>query len=554
MCNLPFLIRPVSSDGALEILANSMWSTMMITGLCFMSFLVVFLTVRVGRTASSETDPLEISFLFSLAGLRYLNNHVRHHLFETPLLPRRRFSSISTSWFPNFISRNFAANKDLFTEQSARNDTSGQMTRQKRSSSVSDHYHQQTARRASTSLSTSKGKRASVSNNSNSNANNSNSNSNNQHMSENKRVVSTTQSVHVRRNTLPNISLGTVSHASSASSSDNDLKLEDVAIFTTTSTSTPFMISETTRETTTNTLQTDTNQDHFRKNINIPNLAMPAIDEDEEEFSEEFENESFSEESEDELFETSTKAEDKNEDISTSTSTSTTQSAAISIPTPTSTSASVSGVAASPKSSYKSSYLNYLPESIFGYSTAAITQTKIPPSIVTPKFTENLSPPPGYTKRSASHDYSTPVVVATPATTDITEPFVSHLHQPLYARRRTESYRNTSHFSMASGSSLNASAPHFQPDIGVDPKVHLPSQAAAATIPKSVSPCLNDLNNTADLFAPINWNFTNSEQTEASRRSWSAIEAEEERQRRRSNVSSMFHESKSKFNSTTDIF
>ena len=66
--NYSHFMYSVGSDHVLEVLTNSMWSTMMITGIFFMSFLFLFLGVKVGHsigTESVETGPVEISFLFS---------------------------------------------------------------------------------------------------------------------------------------------------------------------------------------------------------------------------------------------------------------------------------------------------------------------------------------------------------------------------------------------------------------------------------------------------------------------------------------------------------
>ena len=101
-------MRSVASDDSLEIISTSMWSTMMITGIFFVSFLALFLSFKVGHSIgieSVEAGPAELSFIFSLPGIRYIINHVRHHLFETPLLPRRRYSSLSISWISEIMKK-----------------------------------------------------------------------------------------------------------------------------------------------------------------------------------------------------------------------------------------------------------------------------------------------------------------------------------------------------------------------------------------------------------------------------------------------------------------
>ena len=88
-------VRRATFSEHVDLLTVSMWSTMIIMGsIVFGSgFLILSWRVYWSVHEASKEEPVTISFLFSIPGLRYLKNHARYHLFETPLQPRRRFAS-----------------------------------------------------------------------------------------------------------------------------------------------------------------------------------------------------------------------------------------------------------------------------------------------------------------------------------------------------------------------------------------------------------------------------------------------------------------------------
>lgn len=92
---LTSLIRSASTLEMIELLTASMWCTMVIMGTLVFGWLFLVLAWRVYWSVheASKSEPVTMAFLFSIPGLRYLNNHIRYHLFETPLQPRRRFAS-----------------------------------------------------------------------------------------------------------------------------------------------------------------------------------------------------------------------------------------------------------------------------------------------------------------------------------------------------------------------------------------------------------------------------------------------------------------------------
>lgn len=89
------LVRPASTLEMIELLTTSMWCTMIIMGTLVFGWLFLMLAWQVYWSVheASKSEPVTLAFLFSIPGLRYLNNHIRYHLFETPLQPRRRFAS-----------------------------------------------------------------------------------------------------------------------------------------------------------------------------------------------------------------------------------------------------------------------------------------------------------------------------------------------------------------------------------------------------------------------------------------------------------------------------
>ena len=162
----------------------------------------------------------------------------------------------------------------------------------------------------------------------------------------------------------------------------------------------------------------------------------------------------------------------------------------------------------SPKpTNFRSSYLNYLPESIFGYSTGL--SKNFSPTTNIASASDSSSAPPGFTKRANSQDIKNYSGTSS-------HNFSSH--QPLYARRRTET-----------ANILTDSAKSFFP-FDLTSKFQVITSGfseASRSSPNRTntsSPCLSDLQNTEDLFAPINWNFSSSVQDDSLRKSWDSIE------------------------------
>ena len=468
---------------------------MMITGTFFISFLIVFLSVKVGRSIgleSTETAPIEVSFLFSVSGVRYIYNHARHHLFETPLLPRRRFSSLSISWFSeilkraSFSSRNsgFVFTEDVFTTTTDKN---------RRNSS---HIDPNNSRRASTS---SKTKRLSVPHvHTNTNTNKIFTPSISQSIAiqsnSNDKLLS-------RRNTLPNIAL-----YSEFLKIDHDTRIlsgpESKAVSTTThndfeniSTVPSISILNVILEEEVISEVTEAIQaEKYEIEPSKPNL-MPIVEEDDEHESSfgEFITDSSDAITEGEELVAQDDEKSKNVYFSAES---------ITIPQP-SIQTHSNLESSSPKtstSSFRSSYFNYLPESIFGYSTG---MSKNLPGPISPPLETHIAPP-GFSKRSASHDFTN-----SPPMSYSKEPskeFNSHNHQPLYARRRTET----------SSSATKLFLPFDWSSIA--------EESNAPSRSNTSSPCLIDLQNTEDLFAPINWNFSGTIQNEELRRNWDSLE------------------------------
>lgn len=491
MGNLTHLIHSVPSDRSLEILTNSMWSTMIVTGIFFTSFLFVYLGIKVTKSIdieSSDAGPIEIAFLFSFSGLRYMVNHIRHHLFETPLTPRRRFSSLSVSWLPQFLKRTSFSfrTQDIFTEEPG----SAVIEKGRRNSSFQTDLN--TARKPSTST---KSKRLSVPNL-----------QNNRHVSPT--VNSPTDNVIEkpiapvklsRRNTLPNIAPST-NTSQISSGLDTKYETDDPVYHGSKSYSESIILAAIPEE---EPIETTVDvRSSYAGNSCMPILEEEeiSIDEDnccESEFGEivsDFSNSA-----------ASGNEEDTNEFISQSI-TIEPKSIHINAETESSILSQLSPETASPKtssSSFRSSYLNYLPESIFGYSTGITKNNTNYQSV------ETTEAPPGFTKRSASHDYS-----SSPSAnhfTDTSNEF--NYHQPLYARRRTETSQV-----------LSEAAKPFIPLNFVSVFKSKPEEVdMSPNRSNASSPCLIELQNTDDLFAPINWSFSNPDQTEELRKSWDSV-------------------------------
>ncbi len=495
------IAKTAPSDRGLELVAHSMWSTMTVTGVCFLAVLFAFLTVKVGRSVSSEAAmtsvPISVSFLLTFSGLKYIHNHIRHHLFQTPLQPRRRYSSLkrSNSWIQV---------PGLF----------------RRSSSS-------TAKEVELLNSSNGGRRSSLSNNNNSN--NATSNTTKRHSS-------------IKRASLPT-NVYTESSAITNSVSTSSMDVPSSA------TATIKIKSQTRRNTMPSISVLDpSNEPSVVEVIKEPEptiieevqQSIYMIAEEEKEFtgSESSLSETTFSEANSEQLELaladleaevskveSIAIEDEEEAVVESSYASSARRVSPSIEitktvpsTTTATSASTGGV-----SSFRSSYLNYLPESIFGYSTTSI-------------FAKSPDAPPGFTKRStsewslgfASTTSTSSNAVSNTSTAGIAKDFTTTSsttntltndhHQPLYARKPATSgereSRLTSLFSStrrSTFSTLNASAPQFVPSGGEESlSLGAPERAATA------SPRLDELQNTSDLFAPINWNYQESEM----RRAW----------------------------------
>lgn len=507
------LIHSVASDHALEILANSMWSTMMITGIFFMSFLFLFLSVKIGQSIgmeSVETGPVEFSFLFSFSGIRYISNHARHHLFETPLLSRRRYSSLSVSWISEIIKRaSFSSSsRDIFSEE----DSTHFLDKSRRNSASSDSHG---SRRSSIA---SKSKRLSV-----------------PHITSNRNNIPVTipqpllhkkdthkkdtpQKIISRRNTLPNISLTSkITVGDKAAEIHKLMVIQQAKIDLLESPSISSNLNTIIEEEPTDDydsfnvespdIDTSSPTNHL-KNIDIIN----DLDECESIFGDIITDESdISFILEEDEAEQEKKIDDEIEKIEI-------PSKPISVLQKSSIQSQVdqSLEQSSPKpTSFRSSYFNYLPESIFGYSTGLSKNDCSTTNI--PSKSGPDSAPPGFTKRAASHDFNSANITNYPGPSN--DNFSSH--QPLYARRRTE----TSH-------TLSDAAKSFLP-LDITSKFQAitgsfsESGTASPNRTNTSSPCLIDLQNTEDLFAPINWNFSGSDQSESLRKSWDSIAEEE---------------------------
>jgi hypothetical protein len=494
MTVLPHFLQPVSSDRALDVLTNSMWSTMMITGLFFMSFLFVFLIIKVGQSIGAESidiGPIEYSFLFSFSGIRYMNNHVRHHLFKTPLLPRRRYSSLSTSWLPGILKRaSFTScSNDIFSQEKGLR--LGTEKSRRNSSSID------TSRRSSTAY---KSKRLSVpyiqvpgtTNNTGIKPNTHSTVANNN----SPKTIS-------RRNTLPNLSVS----SELLTNNNNIIAEKNIPEHQIYEDILPLRdnrgsLSIINEEELTQILDSPVNEE----NVIIESKLLPVIEEENIDDLEDS-NRLFGEinsDISDYIFE-----EDPSIDAEESKYVPIQNSSqSINIMSQSSTS-ELNPETSSPKpSSFRSAYFNYLPDSIFGYSTSILKSNTVPES---PPI-DTFSAPPGFSKRSASHDLTNSAT--NEFSNSVGEGFNNH--QPLYARRRTETSKMLSE---AAKSIFPFNMPSFstniaKPDSG-------PNRSNTA------SPCLSDLQNTDDLFAPINWNFSTSEQSKALRRSWDAAEEDE---------------------------
>ena len=504
MFSIYSVVRPVAYDHALGVLTNSMWSTMMITGVFFVSFLLIFLSFKVFYsigTASSEKGHVDIAFLFSFSGIRYINNHVRHHLFETPLLSRRRFSSLSVSWFPNFFKRSPLSfrDRDIFATFPAE-ELCAPVEKIRKNNSSSETNN---ARRYSTSS------RLKTQNNEN------------RHLKIPQSQIPAVETKNnpskiLRRNTMPNIIMNTVPIQK------NELILikSELEAQPSTQKNTDFYVDHSR-----NILNSVKKECSFqieetgisKSKIEKENILKTIIEEkvgEIEECSSNFDG---------------IISENNSSDEDNMLGTVNNNSSELSSIQPAQFNMKSGEDSSAKQASFRSAYFNYLPESIFGYSTGiskGINISSPSPSPISPP-TENLSVPPGFSKRSTSLDYTNSTI--NNSSNELTDMFSNH--QPLYARRRNENFRASSHstFTPFIISEQNSNSDYQS----------LTSRAVNDLNPNSrnsSSPCLKDLQNTDDLFAPINWNFTDSKQTEVLRRSWDSLEEEEINNNQKSNL------------------
>lgn len=505
MLTFPNFVQTVPSVFALDVLVHSMWSTMIITGIIFCSVIFLFLSFKVHssiKTESSEIGSIQISFLLSLSGFRYLKNHVRHHLFETPLLPRRRYSSLSSSWLSDIVKRMSFSSKslDIFAKEEV---ISPPLPVEKKRRSSTASTESNSLRRSS---SHSKSKRLSVPLNSASPP----------LTNTITPVIPATQApttkshYNLRRNTLPSIPVSKDNIFENSSDVTPSINITNVL---TKQSEQEVIISDQSVLASHEEIQhvpiqssaihqTVTND----SSVNLLSIA----EEDEEEAIEESSNASeFSDESviSGDSSVLLSESDDDKETVKIHSE-----------PVPicdigvSSIIEQDSIVPSSPKTSYfRSSYMNYLPESIFGYSTGISKAIQAPTD-------SSVSAPPGFSKRSASHDFTHSNSAASYSNVSPTDSFNNH--QPLYARRRTETAKTLSH--------------DAEPFISTDIATKYPSFVKKSSTEEtpirtnSSSPCLIDLQNTEDLFAPINWNFSNSSQNDdALRRSWDSLDEEQ---------------------------
>lgn len=507
---------------------------MMVTGVIFTSFLFLYLGIKVTKSIdieSSDVGPVEISFLLSFSGIRYMSNHVRHHLFETPLTPRRRFSSLSTSWLPQFLKRTSLSfrSTDILLEEG------GSTVIEKGRRNSSFQLDSQTSRRSSTS---SKSKRLSVPNVQTNRTPSSSGINTKENVRPDKEIIPVKHLS--RRNTLPNIPVPTVNSDYMSNVGTN----EDAPV------SPPLPILENKSQSENISLSVISEEEitEVPEKVNLiestfsyeDDSRMPVIEEEEDIVDEvEYCESEFSEI----ISEISSSASD-NEDASNEESSPNIATESKSLPINVEPQSSISPETASPKpSSFRSSYFNYLPEYIFGYSTGITKNITTSSSIAT----EINEAPPGFSKRSASHDYSN--ATSTDHFTDTTNDF--NYHQPLYARRRTETSKG-----------LSEAAKPFIPLNFVPAFKSFQSKSEEASMSpnrsNASSPCLIELQNTDDLFAPINWGFSNSDQTEELRKSWDSVNANENYSEASLNSNSRISETDTKkrnpFSSFSSIF
>lgn len=515
MGSIQRLIHPISSENALEVLATSMWSTMVVTGFLFMSCLSVYLSVKVKNSVKSETidvGPMDLSFIFSVSGIRYFANHIRHHLFETPLLPRRRFSSMSVFWIPRILKRlSFSSRHPNFSyiEPEISN-----FDKTRRNSTHSDRRN-----------STSKSKRQSVPQilpSASASRNISNivlvpNESKVNHQSSSARNAFPT-----RRSTLPVLSIPSTltdqkdtSQLTCTLTQPSNLEFlsntEQVQVSRISLDS--IMEEEIIESTVTESLIKEVKEKFVEEVVDAVEGQSELIFGSSSDFGDIISDASETPVSESVLEEVEAEAEVQVEMIDEPK-----DRMSKSIDIKQKPESQLKFDSSSPKNhTYLSSYFNYLPESIFGYSKTA--STKATESQAASEISS--TPPPGFSKRSASHDYSSSPL-QTQHQPDLNNEFNDH--QPLYARRRTETFKKLTESAKAYNA-FNAPSFNFQP-FESKSEENLSKQPNRSN---SSSPCLVDLQNTDDLFAPINWSYSNADQTESLRKSWDTIiEGDEE--------------------------
>lgn len=89
------VFRPATPLELVETLTHSMYTTMLLVGSVIFGTGILYLSWKVFHSIreAAYVEPVTLSFFCTIPGLRYLYNHIRHHLWGYPLQPRRRFAS-----------------------------------------------------------------------------------------------------------------------------------------------------------------------------------------------------------------------------------------------------------------------------------------------------------------------------------------------------------------------------------------------------------------------------------------------------------------------------
>jgi hypothetical protein len=89
------LARLATMVETVDGLTYSLYTTMLLMGTLIFGVGILLLTWKVYLSVreAAISEPVTLSFLCTIPGLRYLQNHIRYHLWDMPLAPRRRFAS-----------------------------------------------------------------------------------------------------------------------------------------------------------------------------------------------------------------------------------------------------------------------------------------------------------------------------------------------------------------------------------------------------------------------------------------------------------------------------